>query len=286
MVRKFLNGYDLFNTLALLRSGGLQTPFVVVEGEEDYDILAEHYDQTGLELVVGWGKPTVLEASNLAASNSFALAVFVIDADFDRITGKSSSYNAHVVATNLYDLSMDVHASRNALAERIVRIHSSITALDDRFAGQAKDAVDLAVSIAAVIGAARLVNEQQGWNIRTSRFPFEQLLGTRDEPTLVSKVVSVLELRFGAPLPNLALMTSEMLGVLTSVNHLQLVCGHDFFSALAAVCRVELDVRKTLDLEVDFAIAIDCPAFHPLAIANAVEARLNRFGVRGLHEAA
>lgn len=169
-----LDGTDLLNAVRLLLTGG-DAKAVVVEGEDDYDLLEELFRGTSATLVPGYGKPKTLEAAHLASDEGLDEIRFLVDADFDRLTGKVAAYPANVTATQHYDLAVDIVAVAPETIERIARFASG------REPGKIQslthfEQVNLTLGHAATMGAFRLASEQSGWGLNFENFPHQMVI--------------------------------------------------------------------------------------------------------------
>lgn len=250
---EFLDGTDLHNTIRLLLTSGTRK-IIVVEGEDDFDLLVETFDHNEVAIVPGYGKAKTLEAALEAAQGGTEPVRFLLDADFDRITGAHEDYPANVIATLHYDLAMDTVEHLTSVVPRIARLASGQV---EPAKLSVEEQVALAYSIAEDFGAVRLASHMDAWNLSFDAFPFHLFLPASgseavDMPPVVALLVSrtrVCELNPDA----LCARISERRG---AVDHVRaLVNGHDLFDILLHVGRRFGGARSNTGYETQFKLA-------------------------------
>lgn len=247
-----LEGTDLHNEIRLLLSSGSKK-IVVVEGEDDYDLLLEAFETVGVEIVPGYGKPKTLDAANEAAREGTEAARFLLDADFDRLLGADASYPYNVVATEHYDLAMDVVA-HFPVVPRIVRLASG-------GAGAAaltvEEQVDVAFGIAEDFGRIRYASFSQSWGLNFDGFPFHMFIpAVAGDSVDVQSAISLLIARTkqcSHDPEDLCGSTAKTAELVMSPRHL--VNGHDLLAILLCVGTKFGGAKSNTGYETQFVLA-------------------------------
>lgn len=226
-MRNYLNGTRLYNEIQLrLRANGRKV--VVVEGEEDYDLLYEHFGEARINFMAGYGKAVSLEAAQAAETDADSVR-FYIDADFDRITGDDASWGSKVVASQRYDLVADVSEINPRILTKIARKNSA----EEHWAS-AEMHVALARRVAIAIGATRLASRIEGWELSMSNFPTAVVLpvspnGPVDEEQLADMAIQRTHACQVARQQVLAAANKERASL---SDESLLINGHDLLQAL------------------------------------------------------
>ncbi len=250
---EYLDGTDLHNTLRLLLKGGTKK-IIVVEGEDDYDLLIEAFEDSDVAIVPGYGKPKTLQAALEAHRDGTDPVRFLLDADFDRLTSADAHYPSNVVATTYYDLAMDTVEHLTSIVPRIARLAS----------GQAESAqldvdtqVALTYAIAEQFGAVRYASHVEVWNLSFEVFPFHLHLPTQgsdeiDLPGIVAMLVSRTD---KCTLDPESLCSSVPTHTERIDNQRRLVNSHDLFDILLHVGRKFGGAKSNTGYETQFKLA-------------------------------
>lgn len=248
----YLDGVDLYNTLRLLLAGRAGK-MIVVEGGSDYILLEEALEQTGANLHAGYGKTSLLEAAVRSEADGIDSLKFLVDADFDRVTSAADGFASNVVATEYYDLVVDVALELPELLPRISRLNCA----RDEGTTSHEDQVKIAWRVAAEVGGVRYASEARGWNLNLSKFPVHNFIPTTPDGEINRvEVVRMSIIRTGAcelSHPEAAKDLDESLAELADPR--VLVNGHDLLSALNHVNRTLGSARAKTDYESQFVLA-------------------------------
>lgn len=251
---EFLDGTDLHNEIRLLLKSGTDK-IIVVEGEDDYDLLVETFEAKGVALVPGYGKPKTLQAAAEAEAEGTEPVRFLVDADFDRLTGADAQYSSNVFATAHYDLAMDAIEHLSAVVPRMARFAS----------GKAKPATisaeghgNLILSVAEQFGLVRFVSHVCSWNLAFSKFPFHTILPDDESSHSISlpDTVSILVARTGAcelePAHLCRIVPTHAQNITQARS---LVNSHDLFAILLQVGLKFGGAKSTIGYETQFKLA-------------------------------
>ncbi|NII52149.1 hypothetical protein [Frigoribacterium endophyticum] len=261
-----LDGNDLFNTLMLERGHSTQA-CVVVEGETDFNLLADFLRNESLDIVVGYGKQSLLDASH-SASVELPKIVFLVDADLDRLTGAIDGYSSNVVATDFYDLYMDAHAQD---PEGLVRVARRFL---EKATISTADGIDRAFEAAAAVGAARHVSKAATYDLNLHDFPVHLVMSASDGRTEISKVVD-LALKRSKPVGTTAeALSAEISERMSAPDCVFIVNSHDLLSALHFCCTRFGTGRVSQTMDQLFELAIDRSVFEAMPVIKRLEDRL------------
>jgi hypothetical protein len=259
-VKGYLDGSDLLNTLKLDTTIEF---FLVVEGEDDYELLFEHLAD-GIALTVGYGKPSVVEAASLASADGFGRAVFLVDVDFDHMTGMALTYPASLLATASYDLAMDIIATTPSLVDRLAMSLASPFLLMSKVPAGPSVLVDEAWNAASYLGACRLANQLRGWGLNLSRFPMDRVLDQLSGSAPPGAVFDLIELRSTVPIPSRVDLELDVAAALAG-DTAYLINSHDLFAALSQVVLRETGSTRA-GAEVLFRAMVGCVELHASAV--------------------
>lgn len=247
-----LDGTDLHNEIRLLLNGGAKK-ILVVEGEDDYDLLLEAFATAGVEIVPGYGKPKTLDAAIEAAEEGTEPVRFLLDADFDRLLSIDTSYPENVVATEHYDLAMDVIA-RFPVVPRIVRLASGGAGVASL---SVEEQVDLAFGIAEEFGRIRFASFSQSWGLSFDGFPFHMFIPAKAGDSVdVQAAMALLVTRTkqcSHDPEKLCDSTASAVEVVASPRHL--VNGHDLLTILLCVGTKFGGAKSNTGYETQFILA-------------------------------
>ncbi|MDN4648502.1 hypothetical protein [Curtobacterium sp. PsM8] len=239
----------------------------MVEGETDFNLLSDFLRGESLDVMVGYGKQSLLEAS-AAAMEALPKIVFLVDADLDRLTGEISGYSANVVATDLYDLYMDAHAQDPKGLVRVARRY-----LDDSSVSP-DQGISLAFEAAAAVGAARHVSKINSYNLNLADFPVHLVMNASDGRTQVTELAD-LTLKRSKPVDITADALSEAVSKQASApDRIVIVNSHDLLAALHFCCAQFGTGRVSQKMDHLFELAVDRSVFATMPVIRRLEERL------------
>lgn len=266
-MRTDLDGTDLFNLL-MMDPPRAENSLVVVEGESDFNLLADFLRSDEVDVVVGYGKRSLLEAAVLASS-ALTRAVFLVDADFDRLNGAADAYPENVVLTDMYDLYMDACNADELCLRRVSRRYLEETELDPQ------EGVTRAFDAALQIGAVRFASIANEHFLNMKEFPLRQVMDKSSLAVGIRDVVELALLRTEHVPPNKESIVGDAEVALEEVDVWLLVNSHDLLSALR-FCFERFSVVKIAHrLDDLFELSIDRAVFDNLPVIERVRSRLN-----------
>ncbi|WP_416393487.1 MULTISPECIES: hypothetical protein [unclassified Curtobacterium] len=266
-MRSDLDGTDLFNLL-MMDPPRAEDSLVVVEGESDFNLLADFLRSDKVDVVVGYGKRSLLEAAVLASS-ALTRAVFLVDADFDRLNGAADAYPDNVVLTDMYDLYMDACNADELCLRRVSRRYLEETELDPQ------EGVTRAFDAALQIGAVRFASIVNEHFLNMKQFPLRQVMDKSSLAVGIRDVVELALLRTEHVPPNKEAIVGEAEVALKEVDVWLLVNSHDLLSALRFCFECFSGVKIAHRLDDLFELSIDRAVFDNLPVIERVRSRLS-----------
>jgi hypothetical protein len=261
-----LDGQDLFNTMVLQRT---VPHFLVVEGEEDFDLLLVHLDASAVEMLVGYGKRAVLDAAEIAVLSGFDRASFLVDADFDRLLG-NDAYPSNVFATDFYDLAYDACVADPWIPSRIaIAVAGGQPALAAVTGGYTQ-IVEIAIEAAAYVGSMRLASEVGALNLKTAKFPMGVVVDLVLGRVVESAVHDLLDKR--TPIPNRVAFETAVVAAHAATTRERRVNGHELLRAIGHASRHFVGTASG-DAEQLFLAACGCAAIHGIPAIRAIDER-------------
>ena len=179
----------LFNALRLLRERDTRL-FLVVEGESDVRSLENHINSDDCDIVVGYGKKSILGAmGRLEVIDD--KSVGLVDRDFGDLVDETIPKN--VFTTCLYDREADILLRANMISQYVGRLYNRRQVIQQcRKLWDTQQIVSLIVDIATTIGRVRWssIRDQLGLNL--SKFPIGEVArypGTVQEADVIDIAV-------------------------------------------------------------------------------------------------
>jgi hypothetical protein len=250
----------------MLTHGARRWQVVVVEGESDFNLLSDFLQKDDLELVVGYGKASLLEAS-VPALHALPEVTFLVDADFDRLTNEASAFPENVIATDYYDLYMDAHFSDENALRRVARRFLKKSAV------QEVRAIEMSMRAAGVIGALRFLSQSESYFLNLEAFPMHIVMPTDIDEAI--NIRDVVKLAVGRTRRD-DLECDEIVRRLPEVTQsLFLINSHDLLSALRVVCQRHGTSKSGHTLDDLFELSLERASFHGMPVIDRIERRLN-----------
>lgn len=256
-MREYLDGNDLFNQVMLMRSN---KKILVVEGESDYNLALDFLSEEAVEVTVGYGKRTLLEAGRLLPSTEDFVR-FLVDADFDRILENDLYFGHPFIVTRLYDLYMDLHFQNADCSKRVARRYLKKSAIT------ADEAVAIAEGIAEQLGLLRYVSVSKQYHLNLEGFPIHNFFPREVGGQLQLKETVEMSIQ---RTPNCVLSAAEILDAMESaigeVSPNALINSHDFMSCLSLACRFHGNAKLGHKFDDLFELSVDKEVFDQTAV--------------------
>ncbi|SKR49111.1 Uncharacterised protein [Mycobacteroides abscessus subsp. massiliense] len=240
----------------MLRSGtsGL---ILVVEGSDDRHVIERHVDDSVTVLCGQAGKQELVEAALLIDERQVSRVRCLIDRDYDGSTDQTLPLAECIVTSTNHDVVMDLVLIDRSVIYRVINAHTRGSDASSR--SFAEQVVSDALTVAARVGALRMLSVQNNWELNMSSFPFGRFDSARPNPQAVVE----LALSRSRPGPKRTPVLRELRAALkTQADQLHALVGdHDFFGAVAHLLRSSgfTSVGESA-LAASFFAAVDCPA--------------------------
>lgn len=180
-MKEALNSNTLFNTLAMIRAEK-SSVILVVEGDDDLFLIKRHLSKLTILLKGVGGKSAVVETAHRVDKFPIKDVLFLIDADYDRVTAPDREYPGSVVASSNHDVFMDIILANEELLERIVEAHTRQLSRRTGKEIRPSEIVAAAMSLAASLAPLRIVNETESLSLKLVDFPFGSVSSHRPNP--------------------------------------------------------------------------------------------------------
>lgn len=268
-----LTGDEIVNTLVMTRQVD-DRRVIVVEGQEDIQLLELHLEEAVSYLQPAGSKPAVLRAAELCASDvTIDWALFVIDADFDRGLGLSEGYPANVVASEKYDLLMDVINLDANLISRAIITHAPPNTerqIRQRFSASPHDVAQV---LAKPVGALRYLVVTGEFEISVRNWSFRGLTQAHLADKLIFMVSVHAAERSGRTIEVYEIEDKiRALLIGPQSGDLHLTNGHDLVAAVADIVRFESGKSLGHDwICAAIRVALTCGQFQKLEVVRKIE---------------
>ncbi|SOX52577.1 hypothetical protein MAAFP003_1243 [Mycobacterium ahvazicum] len=266
-MRQYLSGDTLYNNIRMLLAART-TPILVVEGESDHTLFEEKLGTSiPFFLITSYGKSESIRAAEKSSEDQVDRVLFLIDADFDRLTGAITSYPPnHIVATVHYDLMCDIVMSTARPVLSVIRAFSH----PDKAKLDPGSILEIAFEAAAMVGSFRYAAHVKCWQVNLARFPMHLVIPDHNsavEHARVAHHVGERAKSAPAPLPsdfqNIALECSG------DVSSEFLINSHDLLDAILHCCRKYGNGKVSTKIEPTLILAIDSTEFTKLTCVKA-----------------
>ena len=285
-MRQGLTPDDLFALVLLMRSADHRT-LILVEGPSDSAVLDPHIDSQHCVTIPGHGKNNVVAAVRLSNGQHVDAVVGVVDADFHGLVGETR-YPDNLITTELYDLDAELFFSDNVVA-RVINAFANHASLSQHMQlTQCGPPEDVAVNVAAAIGALRYIAASEGLSLNLSRFPVQEVVDAATASCDLYRLVLLAFRRSSAPGINPTWLMDRLADVMAHppAPARRLCCGHDLSAALGHFMRREWGARMGADqVERTMRAAIGCDAFRNLSVRKKLARWAEAAGVSVWHGA-
>jgi len=245
---------------------------IVVEGPEDFQLLELHLEESAAYLMFAGSKSAALEAARQCIADMISWALFVVDADFDRIRGVLTNYPTNVVASERYDLMMDVVSSNRSLVSRAIISQSPPHTERNLRNAFNISLAELVQQIAAPIGALRFLVVTGKFDLSVNGWPFRGSASDYLSGLLYDSISSRAAERSGKRHPATEIKSQiEMFLASGVVNAEDLVNGHDMIATVAELVRFQSGRSLGHDtLSGTVRAALTCEAFLKLSVVSKI----------------
>lgn len=268
-----LTGDEIVNTLVMERQVDTRR-VIVVEGQEDFQLFELHLEEGVAYLQFAGSKAAVLKAAELCIADSIDWAIFVVDADFDRMTGAFHCYPNNVVASERYDLLMDVvEIDSRLVPQTIIAQAPPNTERQIRQVFNA-DSIDIALALSIPVGALRYLVVAGEFDLSVRNWSFRGLAKAHLDERLVDSISGHAEERSSERAAAVAVKRRiESLLKSTQLDKRDMVSGHDLAAAIAEIVRFQSGKSIGHDsVCAAIRVALTCEGFWKLSVVQEIAA--------------
>ena len=161
-IKEGVDGVSIANDIRLQRAV-YSGSFLLVEGADDATVLERFCAEDECSIFVCLGKKNALDAVDELGTWGFVGALGLADRDFDEILGYRDS-RGDVVYTDDNDL--DVMILSSEALDKVLGVFGNRKTMTENIEVDGKGVRESVFSSASVVGALRLVAQEQGWSLR------------------------------------------------------------------------------------------------------------------------
>jgi hypothetical protein len=235
-----VDGYFIAAQIRLARQIHKGT-ILIVEGETDASVLDRFIDRASCEIEVSQGKANALEALDLLEDEGFAGVVAIVDADFDRLTGKTHQLE-NLCVTDLHDLDLMIFCSR--ALEHFVRHHAVKTLFSREFNSDFGRLRERIILDSLPLACCRLASHTRNLKLHFKSLRHQEFLDLTslkiDSEQLVAKLIA----RSRTACSEADLNTYMLREAQANHDPYQLANGHDVAAVLGLALRHLLADKK------------------------------------------
>ncbi|MDR3564455.1 MAG: DUF4435 domain-containing protein [Negativicutes bacterium] len=229
---------------------------LIVEGVNDEKIFSRFIDGDKCEIEIAFNKSNALDALDLLEDEGFPGVVAVVDADFDRVLGRSRHLE-NLCMTETHDLDLVVLLS--SAFDFYIKEYCDNEKLHKSFEGDPKKLRTKIFNACLPIAYCRLASERRGMNISFKDLNYGEFIDKFtleiDKMTLFSIVLSKSNVNYDVNI------LSRLVDLEESYNFdlLQLVNGHDATAVLGIALQEMVGRRRevhTWSREVESALRL------------------------------
>lgn len=279
------NQASFCNTIVMLLEAGQKV--IVTEGDVDFDILKPHvHDDAKLVMGVG-GRECVLKTAEDVHDRGYIDALFLVDRDFDSVLKSPREFNESVFPSRCHDFIMDLLEGSPKLLGSILdqiltrerrkpknRVRTELTS---------KMLVETATNYAFKMSAVRIhsLDNARHWKFSKPILnTFGCAIGSIHQ--IVERVLQKNEQVNNSTIVGAIVGDVENIQDSLKGNKFALVGDHDFFDALAAVCRCEGICVSSGDLSDRVVGAIRCDVMLNVFWFSKIEKWCHSRGCKGM----
>jgi hypothetical protein len=228
--------FDIVSRIDLLRTGHHRRPILVAEGDTDVNVFKRHLQELEtLAIISAEGKQNARKAAEAGDARWDSSVVFVVDADYDRLLGKSPTKH-RILFTDHNDMECTITAY-GGLRLIVDDLFSTQEQIEICSAEGVSSLPELVIRAAARVGRYRLANAHGRLSLRLQELKATELLAADrfrvDEVALRRWIIN-------QNMPDRAEKLADMWsaidsGMLPPADELDLCRGHDLIEMLRAL---------------------------------------------------
>lgn len=245
-MREIINPQGIANRVRLKRSQYRGT-FLIVEGDTDSRIFRNFLAEGQCQIIIANNKDNVLRALTILESERFVGLLAIVDADFDRLEGlSSSSSNLHF--TDTHDL--ETMILQSPALEKVLAEFGSENKIDG-FVSRHNSSLRLILLISGShLGYLRWLSLQHQLGLRFEELSFSKFLNNETLEIEVVKLVKTVKDHSSAHHLKDSELQEQMQRLYSDDHDLwQVCCGHDLVGILSAGLRKTLGSNDSKQVE-------------------------------------
>lgn len=223
--------------LRMMRAGGDDRAFLIVEGHTDCAVLDDHIDDGHCVSVPAHGKDRAISAIAEVERNDDKGIFALLDKDWgDLLDSDPKLPDALVVYTDRYDLDACIFFSDRMVVRQVASFCSEQFRIGNGWEEQAL--VDACVELALPVGMLRFISERDGVGLALRDFPLDAIVfGGYPYEVDMEKLIDI-SMKRGRKSVESAPILAELTSIMARLSNRPRFCsGHDLFKALALILR-------------------------------------------------
>lgn len=245
-MRQWVTPESIAAKIALLLRSRSQGAFVLCEGETDERLYRKFFDRARCRVVFAQRKKNVVKAVELLARQGVSGVLGIVDADFDRVSGRLPQH-PHILVTDNHDLEAMLIAS--PVLESVLDEFADSEATKRFEETTGRTVRDALLEAACWIGCLRWVSERDRLSLTFRTLRVEEFTGCEDlrvDPSALVRSVMVASGRTvgvdGAGLER------ELESLRQRADGAEIATGHDLVKLLVFALSRVLGARSAVEL--------------------------------------
>ncbi len=235
-----IDGHYVAAQIRLLRQVHKGT-ILIVEGATDVRALDRFIDKGFCDIEVGFGKENVIEALDLLEDEGFPGVVAIVDADFDRLLGKTYRLE-NLRLTDSHDLDLTIFVT--SALERYIAEHADKDLLKQQVTSDISTVRKRVINASLPLAYCRLTSEHKNLDLYFKDLKHDQFVSLDDLSIDSEQLIGELIARSSTKCTATSLKTYIGTEAAKDYDPYQLANGHDVAAILGIALRKLLAKRK------------------------------------------
>jgi hypothetical protein len=247
---------------------------LILEGETDARVFGRFIDKSACDIEVAFSKTNVIGALDLLEDEGFPGVIGVVDADFDRILGRTYPV-VNLCLTDFHDLNLVIFAS--TALDHYLAEYADTTPFKALFGSESQAVRKRVVAGCLTLGHCRLSSERRNLRLYFKDLDHEQFVGEDDLVVDADALIATLINRSRTVCTVDNLRTFIAAEVSRAHEPYQLVSGHDVSAVLGIALRKLLGQRREVqtwrrEIEAGLRLAFDWEALEGTSVYSCLRA--------------
>ena len=214
---------------------------LILEGETDARVFNRFVDAGACEIEVAFGKQNVLQALDLLEDEGFPGVVAVVDADFDRLLGRSQGLE-NLCVTDCHDLDLTIFGT--CALQRYIVEHAEPERLKSEFKSDIHAIRAKIIESTLPLAYCRLISENRNLRLFFGDLQYDKFVRLDDLSVNTEELLATLIARSSTSctVANLTRLVNDERA--NSHDPYQLANGHDVAAILGIALRKMLAARR------------------------------------------